>query len=318
MNPIGGYFELELPTRTEYHKKAIHLNTGRNAFEYILRAKGFKKVHLPYYTCNVMLEPIHKLNLEYEFYHIDKNFWPLINFSTLKRESVFVYTNYFGMFNDHIKDLSNICKNLIIDNSQAFFSEPIQAIDTFYSPRKFFGVPDGAYLYTDVLIENKLDIDISFQRFKHLLGRIDLGAEQFFTSFKNSDLLLAGQPIKTMSILTQRILESIDYHAISIKRQNNFVLLHNALKETNQFKFKTIDKFKPMAYPFLVDNGEELRNNLIENKIFIPTYWPNVIAWTKKNSFEYYLTKNLIAIPVDQRYDINEMKSIVKIIKNYI
>lgn len=62
---IGGYFGLELQKKKEYHQNAIRLNTGRNAFEYILRAKNYTKVYLPYYTCDVMLEPINKLNLKY-------------------------------------------------------------------------------------------------------------------------------------------------------------------------------------------------------------------------------------------------------------
>ena len=73
---IGGYFELELQRKEEYYKNAIRLNTGRNAFEYILRARGYTKVYLPYYTCDVMLEPINKLNLQYEFYSIDSTFNP--------------------------------------------------------------------------------------------------------------------------------------------------------------------------------------------------------------------------------------------------
>jgi hypothetical protein len=34
MQPIGGYFELELRKGKEYHTDAIRLNTGRNALEY--------------------------------------------------------------------------------------------------------------------------------------------------------------------------------------------------------------------------------------------------------------------------------------------
>src|SRR5690554_3350732 len=64
---IGGYFELELPVTEEFHRNAIRLNTGRNVFEYILRAKNYKMVYLPFYTCDVMLEPITKLNLKYKF-----------------------------------------------------------------------------------------------------------------------------------------------------------------------------------------------------------------------------------------------------------
>jgi hypothetical protein len=37
MNPIGGYFELELRKSDEYHKEAIRLNTGRNALKLILK-----------------------------------------------------------------------------------------------------------------------------------------------------------------------------------------------------------------------------------------------------------------------------------------
>ena len=60
-NEIGGYFQLELNKDREYHDKAIALNTGRNALEYILRAKIFKKIYLPFYTCDVLLEPLKKL-----------------------------------------------------------------------------------------------------------------------------------------------------------------------------------------------------------------------------------------------------------------
>ena len=71
---IGGYFELELNKGHEYHPQAIRLNSGRNAFEYILRAKKYKKVYMPFYTCEVMFEPLQKLNLNFENYSIDENF----------------------------------------------------------------------------------------------------------------------------------------------------------------------------------------------------------------------------------------------------
>ena len=62
---IGGYFELELPKGEEYHKSALSLNSARNCFEYILRVRKYKKVYLPYYTCEVILEPLKKLNIQY-------------------------------------------------------------------------------------------------------------------------------------------------------------------------------------------------------------------------------------------------------------
>ena len=36
-----------------------------------------------------------------------------------------------------------------------FYAKPIHGNDTFYTCRKFFGVPDGAYLYTDKLLDEE-------------------------------------------------------------------------------------------------------------------------------------------------------------------
>ena len=52
---------MELCKGEHYHKDALKLNTARNGFEYVLRASHFRKVYVPYYTCEVMLEPIKKL-----------------------------------------------------------------------------------------------------------------------------------------------------------------------------------------------------------------------------------------------------------------
>ncbi len=67
MEAIGGYFSLELPLQEKYHKNAFQLNTGRNCLEYILLVRGYKKVYLPFYTCEAVMEPINKLGISYEF-----------------------------------------------------------------------------------------------------------------------------------------------------------------------------------------------------------------------------------------------------------
>lgn len=311
---IGGYFELELARGEEYHRNAIRLNTGRNAFEYILRSKRYNKVYLPYYTCDVMLEPIMKLNLEYEFYSIDSNFLPIFDFTDIKKNDVFVYNNYFGICDEQVKEVASVCENLIIDNSQAFYNKPIKGIDTFYSPRKFFGLPDGAYLFTDNLLEYELEKDISYERCEHLLGRIDTCAEHHFQVYKENSKSLCNQPIKEMSNLTQRLLESIDYNTISNKRKENFNYVHKELSNKNKLKLDIISTETPMVYPFLVDDGNLLRRELIANKVYVATYWPNVLDWAKPNSFEYNLGLNLIAIPIDQRCDFRNNFSLLDIV----
>lgn len=313
---IGGYFELELNINDEYHKSALRLNTGRNAFEYILRAKNVRKVFLPYYTCDVMLEPVQKLKLDYEFYHIDESFSPVFNFSKLNKHEVFVYNNYFGICDKRVFEVSQKCKNLVIDNSQAFYAKPISGIDTFYSPRKFFGLPDGAYLYTKKKLEAHLEFDHSHNRMGHLLGRIEEGAEKNYPKFKDNENSLTGQPIKKMSKITQSLMKNIDYEKVASIRTNNFNYLHSKLKDTNEIHIELDSITVPMVYPYLVKNGSALKNKLISNKIFVATYWPNVKEWPiAQNSLERYLVENLVALPIDQRYNILQMSHILKLLK---
>ena len=40
MKEIGGYFELELTKGIEYHSELLKLNSGRNAFKYILKTRN--------------------------------------------------------------------------------------------------------------------------------------------------------------------------------------------------------------------------------------------------------------------------------------
>lgn len=314
MKVIGGFFELELRKGKEYHNNAIKLNTGRNAFEYILKVNNYKKVYLPYYTCSVMLEPIKKLFLEYSYYHIDQNFLPLFNWSDIKEDEVFVYTNYFGICDNIVFKVSKNCKNLIIDNAQAFYSKPINGIDTFYSPRKFFGVPDGAYLYCNKLLNEYLEQDESLNRMGHLIGRIDKSAEEYYEEFLNNENLLSHQPIKRMSKLTISLMRNIDYNKVKNKRKENFEFIHKRIGKLNELKIELEEDSVPMVYPFLISNGKQIREKLIKNKIYIATYWPNLISELKNDTLEFYLASNLLPLPIDQRYDIRQLNKLINFI----
>lgn len=313
MNPIGGYFELELRQGEHYHKDALRLDTARNCFEYVLRARKYKKVYIPYYTCEVMLEPLKKCKVEYDFYHINKELEPVDDFK-LKDGEVLLYTNYYGLKQNYVERLaSQYGSRLIVDNAQAFYAKPIDGIDTFYSARKFFGVADGAYLYTDCKLDEQFEQDHSYDRMSHLLKRADIGAEFGYPDFRTNDDSLINNPIRRMSNLTEKILCSIDYDDCRKKRIENFKYLEEYLKSCNRIHFELNEDDVPMVYPYLTDD-ESLRSKLIENKIFVAKYWPNVFEWTKPGMLENEFAKNLLAIPCDQRYEEVEMNRIIELI----
>ena len=306
---IGGYFSLELPYKDEYHKGAIRLNTGRNCLEYILRSRNYKKVHIPYYTCDAILEPFKKLGTDYSFYHIDQNL-ELTEEIQLEVDEALLYTNYFGLKQSYVMKLSTkYGQQLIVDNTQAFFATHIEGIDTFYTCRKFFGVPDGAYIYTDKKLDMNLERDSSYRRMSHLLKRIDLSAEEGFQDFRYVESELDNQPIREMSKLTQRIMQGIDYQVLSQRRRANYKMLHECLGKSNRIELPLEADAVPMVYPYLVfENG--LHEKLKENRIFVARYWPNVFKWCKSNDREFQLAEHLLCIPIDHRYGEKEMDRI--------
>ena len=159
-NEIGGYFGLELSKGQEYHKDAVHLNSGRAALQYILKAKKYRTIYLPAYICNSVLQPIVAEHIAYEYYAINEMFEPLLD-GELQSDEALLYVNYFGIHDAVTSAVAKKFRNVIVDNTQAFYAKPISGIDTFYSARKFFGVSDGAYLYTDTLLDEAFELDRS-------------------------------------------------------------------------------------------------------------------------------------------------------------
>jgi len=311
-NAIGGYFGLELNAGQHYHEDAIKLNTARNCFEYILRSRKYSHVYLPYFTCNVLLEPLEKLNIKYSFYDVDNNLEPIFDYSILKDDECFLVTNYFGVKSEFIKKVAEEVKNVIVDNAQAFFEKPIEKIDTFYSPRKFVGVADGGYLSTSLQTNLEISQDLSFARMSHLLKRLDIGAEESYEDFRINDSSLEKQEIKKMSHLTESILANTNYHEISTIRRRNFQYLHQHLNKSNKLNIEVNSLTVPMVYPYKIENAQEVKNVLLENKIFCATYWPNVLQWCTPSQNSYHLSKEIIALPIDQRYSEVEMQKILQ------
>lgn len=312
MKELGGYFELELNEGEHFHKNAIALNSARNCFKYILQAQIISKVYLPAYCCNSLIEPLIDQAVEYEFYHIDLSF-ELYDLPELKPGERFLYINYYGLKSQYINTLyKHYGDNIIIDNTQAFFEMPINGVDTFYSPRKFFGVSDGGYLYTDNLLANNIEKDSSQERARHLIGRYEKNATGFYSDYQNSEADLENKPISYMSSLTSGILKSLNYREIALKRQRNFWMLHSQLVNINNYKDLLISNSIPMVYPFFSDSSG-LRDKFISNKIYIAKYWND--AKSRVIDSELAFIDNFIFIPIDQRVNEEDLLRVLTCIQ---
>ena len=305
---IGGYFGLEQFHNQEYYADLVAVNTARNALVYLIKAKNIQKIYLPYYLCDSVAKVCDREGCAYEYYSINKEFLPIFDKQLGANEFLYV-VNFFGQLSKrYVQTLKDRFQNIILDNVQAFFQKPIEGVDTIYSCRKFFGVPDGGYLATQTVLQEPLEMDESRMRMTHILGRFEKSASEFYQEFKDNDKAFVHIPLCAMSSLTHNILGIVDYERVRRKRNGNYQILSDALGALNSLKL--IEQDGPYVYPFYCKNGMEIKKKLAQEKIYVATLWPNVLCL--EGTLEKDYAENILPLPCDQRYNSEDMKRIVR------
>lgn len=322
MKEYGGYIELETYSGEVYYPDALAFNSGRAALRFFIRVKGVKKVYLPAFCCSTVWEACEAEGITWEFYSVDEKFCPIFP-KSLSADEWFYLVNFYGEFDDKaMRKFMQEYPRLIVDYTHAFFQRPLEGMNVLYSCRKFFGVPDGAYLIlgeeeAEKEVYEALPQDRSFERMHFLLGRFEEGASPFYQEYTQNNELFTREPVKRMSKLTHNLLRAIDYPRIRERRTENFAFLHHQLKEKNRLTLSEVIS-GAYAYPFWFNgngiSGKELRRKLIAQHIYIPTLWPEVRELEAASPLEQEMAESILPIPVDQRYGTGEMAEILEIL----
>lgn len=150
-----------------------------------------------------------------------------------------------------------------------------------------------------------------------MVKRLEEGAEAGYVDFKANEDFLSTLPIKSMSAVTNALLCNINYEEVIRIRRRNFLHLHRLIGKSNILKISEDFNFVPMVYPFLPEKPG-LREYLISHKIYVAKYWPNVQEWLTNDALEYFITSNLVPLPVDQRYNLKDIKRVAAKVLNYV
>lgn len=315
MKEYGGFLPLELPRKQEFFSEIdesnkLRLNCGRSTFYCAVKDSGVKKVYMPYLNCINSVDPIIAAGAEVEYYYLNEDLTPK-DIVPQDGEAV-MWINYYGnAFEEQIEKVSIRYETLFVDNCHAFFSKPLKNAYNCYSTRKFFGVADGAYLIKENVAKIALEESRSAQDTLFILKTVEEGTNAVYSENLYNEQRVASDVLK-MSPLTQRILQSIDYEDIKKKRYENFRQLHRNLEEINEFNVN-VGSGTHMYYPLLVFQ-DSLREKLVKNKIYTPTWWKHVPEQSNYGKVETALSKYMLMIPMDQRYDTSDMDDISEII----
>lgn len=313
--PIGGFFELERSgLNNKYHSNAKGLSNGRACLNVILRHSKVKTIYVPYYCCNTLLTAIYENNLEINFYSINENF-EAAHLPKLKPDELFIYINYFGIKREYSKYLVEYYGGqIIIDNTHDYFWKGYTLGSSFNSSRKYFGVPDGAYLYTNIEISDQIPRNINFIT-DHLVQRLDGKQQESFQSFQKNELLQNCIPFR-ISKFSEEVLEGINYDLIAEKRRMNYKIYHQELEGRNELDNISIaDETVPFCYPFMTAGLIDL-SFFYNNNVYIPIFWKEVIDrkgegfhWEKK------ISQQILPLPIDHRYNEEQLKYVINLIK---
>lgn len=316
---LGGYIELGLPEYPEYITSPYLFQSARAAFLALMLTCKPKKIWLPYFICDSIINPLVANGFNVDHYFINNSFDVSENVK-IGESDVLLYVNYFGVCDEVVEKLLSRfdMSRVVLDYSQAFFSRKFQCLATIYSPRKFFGLPDGGLLVTDMKVniaDFERDIN-SIDRVEHLLGRLVDEPERYYKKYIESENSLVENKPLLMSFLTQRLLKSINYRKYKEKRSRNFDYLRKNLSGINHLILSDANK-APLCYPLLLQQEIDKRV-FLENRIYIPTYWLDVLKRVDDFSCESKLVKNLIAIPCDHRYKEKDLERIIVLINNEV
>lgn len=312
---IGSFLELEINPLGEYYTGNQHvarLNSARCGIYHSLRLYNCSTIYLPYYLCPSVSAFLTKKGIEIKKYNINNHFEPQI--SSIEFDAAILIVNYFGILSeDTLIRIKRNFNKVIIDNCPSFFSEPLDGCYNVYSTRKFFGVPDGCYVigenaekYTE-----EYEQDYSADTSAFLLKRLEIGCNAAYTDRMKNEKRLDESDVLNMSELTKALLKGIDYQRIKAKRSYNFLLSHELYKGINLLNLTELlgPHSTPIVYPLAIEDSS-LVDKLREKQIYTGRWWKSVLKEVPEDSFEAWMSKYMIPVPIDQRYGNQELEDV--------
>jgi dTDP-4-amino-4,6-dideoxygalactose transaminase len=347
---IGGEFWIEyLPS--EYNDetpewinrfgKSVLTSSGRGAISLLLEGveAKTKTALLPAYTCETVILPFIEHGYTCYFYDINRDMTPnLESIESYDDIGIFLHMGFYGFptnsgLTDLIRRLKDEVTIIVEDITHTLFSDYKRFDENDYyvgSLRKWMSLPSGGFLASKMALSyrpksNEAFADIrkkALQIKAHYMKGNDEGLKQQFLNLfaKGEEVLDSDLTPYNIDAISKTLLSVIDAEVLKEKRRSNFTALSEGLKDVGYIEpvFSDLSvSVCPMFYPiYIKENRSEIRQKLIEQKVYCPIHWP-VMEQLKidnlKNTEKIYGT--VLSIPCDQRYGANDMKRVIEILR---
>lgn len=334
-----GYFE----TFEKYGREITYLRNGREALLYAsCNCKPGKEAIIlcPAYSCWSMTAPFEFSGWTIVYYRLNEDL--TIDETYLDvllrgcRPDAILTMNFYGSadtrsaiskvkgFNDKItviEDFSHctFCLDQIFNEQVDYYVSSI---------RKSIGVCDGAIILSKKPT-NKAYIGGTAPSF----GQLRMGAQQqkgryaFTKSLNDKDEFLSelrhGEEmidkldgVHPISEVSLKQIESINGEEIAFARRENMKHLWGLLNG----RVKMVPGLKrsfngsPFSLPILVENRDAIQKLLAQKGVYAPVLWPASVQARKVCKVSAYVADQILSIPIDQRYNYDDIEDIAKIV----
>lgn len=308
-----------------------------------IHGQNSRKVLLPAYTCQTVIDPFQQLGWDITYYPINKDL--IIDtqvLSTIANQihpDVVLAHPYFGMdFNVIEKEALQTIKAsgtiIIVDNTQCIFSkERLPFVDYYVgSYRKWFCCPDGAFLedYSKSKTSCAENSDENGDFVQKQIDAMFLRGVYFTNSnetIKQISIRLNKDAVKgisgeikphAMTTFSKAMLAMEDVEFNKSQRKSNYKTLFDGLKNCDKCALVCEDLTRitnaPLYFPIYVEDRPGIQKQLAQQHIYAPVLWPVNTREIVINETIAYIFNHILAIPCDQRYDEADMEKILYVI----
>lgn len=312
---IGAHFSAVVCENKNSIKWDHEYESARSALYALIVKLRPEYVWIPYYVCGAVIDAVSQSRTAIKRYNIDAEFQPVGDFSIGPNDFILL-VNYYGLCSSKIKQqLERFSREkVIVDCSQAFFDRDFDCLASIYSPRKFLPVPDGgAMFYKGDLPCSPSSNQDSIARYQCLLQRVADEPEVSREAYLASEHDFETVGMRRMSCFTRILIHSMDLEYFASKRRENFLTL-DSLKTVNDLFFD-LEESVPLCYPLITKKATDLRQYLNRQRVLTPMYWPNV---QRAGAFESRLISDAVFLPIDHRYDVDDMVRIASLVKIFL
>lgn len=308
---------------------------GRHAIGALLQQQSFKRIWIPTYFCYEVVDYIRTYNIDVCFYEdnpLCENEQNVVEKLPFQIGDVLLRMNYFGMRSK--RTCKDIPVPVIEDHSHGLMTNwalqsdadwciasirktlPSIAGGILWSPRGRI-LPDSLGVTPEMVLLSTIRYQAMELKRKYLEGE-NVQKDDFRQLYVQTEEQLGKLSLSGMDTLTKNIFLSINLSQWEMKKQRNRFIVNQTLDP--RFVLLGRDDNESMFFSLvLLTNSEQerecLRNYLIAHQIYPAVLWR--IPTSCEDIVAQNISKRLLSIHCDGRYDENEMKRMCLIINNF-